>query len=243
MATKTGSLYLGSIELTGFEVPDRILMGGQQRTSVHELAGGGRVIETLGSQPGTMLLEGRFVGADGFSKAQEVDLLRVSGRPVLLVVAGFSFDVVVAQFEYSYEWQGKICHYRLILERFFDVTMNQAVMVSASDMIEATLNDVTVSLGSILNTSMAQYSTSYASLESLYDDVGSWQQGGAVSLTAADVQAGISNSTALLSESGDGFEGAGFASAEAVQETVAAAGIQSASYDAMAQLTVANALL
>lgn len=47
-----GGLVLGPVVFQAFEVPERIRFGGKQRVAVHELFGGGRVVDAVGAEEG-----------------------------------------------------------------------------------------------------------------------------------------------------------------------------------------------
>lgn len=108
---------LGSLVLSGIEVPDRLEVGGHQMMVVHRLPGGGRVVDTLGNDPGRLELRGRFLGPNAQARAQAVERMRIAGQPVAFSAAGIASDVWIARFVYSYEAKGAVCSYELTLER------------------------------------------------------------------------------------------------------------------------------
>ncbi|MFT8808688.1 hypothetical protein [Gluconobacter sp.] len=118
-------VILGSLVLTGIEVPDTLQVGGRQMLVVHRLPGGGRVVDALGNDPGRLELKGRFLGPDAQMRAQAVERMRMAGQQVAFSAAGLSVQVWIAQFEYVYQAKGAVCSYTLILERPQETTFAQ----------------------------------------------------------------------------------------------------------------------
>ncbi|KXV40528.1 hypothetical protein AD942_06160 [Gluconobacter japonicus] len=113
----TAPVMLGDLVLTGIEVPDRLQVGGRQMMVVHRLPGGGRVVDTLGNDPGRLELAGKFLGPNAQTRAQTIEKMRLRGVPVVFSVAGMALQVWIVRFVYSYEAKGALCSYELTLER------------------------------------------------------------------------------------------------------------------------------
>lgn len=113
----TAPVMLGDLVLTGIEVPDRLQVGGRQMMVVHRLPGGGRVVDTLGNDPGRLELTGKFLGPNAQTRAQTIEKMRLRGVPVVFSVAGMALQVWIVRFVYSYEAKGALCSYELTLER------------------------------------------------------------------------------------------------------------------------------
>lgn len=94
---------LGGVAFRDFEVPQAIEFGGSQRLAVHELVGGGRVIDTLGAAAGIIRFGGTFSGPDAEARAQLLDAARMAGAILPLAWSGFAFEVVIADFVAVYE--------------------------------------------------------------------------------------------------------------------------------------------
>ena len=92
-------LILGGITFTGFEIPNQINFGGEHNLAVHELIGGTRVIDAMGSKPDPISWSGRFRGPNAIARAQAVDELRIAGNAVGLAWLNLSRSVVVRQFK------------------------------------------------------------------------------------------------------------------------------------------------
>lgn len=110
-------VQIGSLVLTGMEVPDRIRDGGQQQVVVHRLPGGGRVLDAIGNDPSRLELEGRFLGPTAFARSQMLKQMRIAGRPVAFSGAGLTLTVKIAEFSCDYQQKGVVIPYRLVLEQ------------------------------------------------------------------------------------------------------------------------------
>lgn len=100
-------LVLGGVSFSGFEIPNQINFGGKHNVTVHELIGGNRVLDAMGSKPDQITWSGRFRGRSAISRAQAIDEMRIGGAEIGLswlnlfrtvVVVGF-----VARTEKAYE--------------------------------------------------------------------------------------------------------------------------------------------
>lgn len=97
------SVTLGGVAFRDFEIPQAIEFGGGQRLAVHELVGGGRVIDVLGPEAGTIRFAGTFSGPDAELRAQLLDVARSAGAVLPLAWSGFAFEVVISEFVAVYE--------------------------------------------------------------------------------------------------------------------------------------------
>ncbi|MBS1094938.1 hypothetical protein JK193_09735 [Gluconobacter wancherniae] len=134
-SASSSPVILGSLVLTGIEVPDRLQVGGRQMLVVHRLPGGGKIIDALGNDPGRLELRGRFFGPDAQSRAQEIERLRISGEQVSFSAAGLSLQVWIVQFVYTYEAKGALCSYILTLERPAEGEQNGESTTSLSEFL------------------------------------------------------------------------------------------------------------
>lgn len=96
-------LILGGIAFREFEIPEQINYGRKGRIEIHKIVGGGRVIDTYGSDPDPIRWSGRFRGADAASRARQVEALVESQRRVSLTWGGFAYEVVVDSFDADYQ--------------------------------------------------------------------------------------------------------------------------------------------
>lgn len=97
------SVTLGGVAFRDFEIPQAIEFGGSQKLAVHELVGGGRVIDVLGPEAGTIRFAGTFSGPDAELRAQLLDVARSAGAVLPLAWSGFAFEVVIADFTAVYQ--------------------------------------------------------------------------------------------------------------------------------------------
>ncbi|GBR09234.1 hypothetical protein [Gluconobacter frateurii] len=131
----TAPVMLGDLVLTGIEVPDRLQVGGRQMMVVHRLPGGGRVVDTLGNDPGRLELTGKFLGPNAQARAQAIEKMRVRGAPVVFSAAGIALQVWIVRFVYSYEAKGALCSYELTLERPAESVGSATVGNTLSDVL------------------------------------------------------------------------------------------------------------
>ena len=99
-------LVLGPVTFRDFEVPERITFGGTQKLVVHELPGGGRVIDAMGAQDADLVWSGVFSGADASERVRLLDGLRLLAAEVALSWDVFAYTVIIERLEaeYSSPW-------------------------------------------------------------------------------------------------------------------------------------------
>ena len=102
----TTTVQLGSVKLEAFEVPASIAFGGKQKLAVHELPGGGRVIDVLGGADADIGFAGIISGSGAESRAQLLNALRVAGTPLPLSWGEQYYLVIIsdAEFDYRKPW-------------------------------------------------------------------------------------------------------------------------------------------
>ncbi len=106
-------IWIGSFQLQGFEAPQHLNVGGQQKLAVHDFPGGIRTVQSLGAfPPEEISWEGIFLGSDAWSRAYELDLLRVKGAAVDLVFGSWGYTGKIRHLEIivRHEW---LCRYRI----------------------------------------------------------------------------------------------------------------------------------
>lgn len=97
------TVSLGGVALQGFEVPEKIIISGGQRIAVHDLIGGARVVDALGSDGGQIEFGGAFSGDDAAIRAQLLDGATALGAAVPLYWDSFFYMVVIEKFKVNYE--------------------------------------------------------------------------------------------------------------------------------------------
>ena len=106
------ALLLGPVAFRDFEVPATINFGGAQRLAIHRLAGGTRVIDSLGRDDANITFSGTFTGTDATLRARLIDELRASGLPLPLTWDVFFYTIVISAFQADYQ-NGTWIPYRL----------------------------------------------------------------------------------------------------------------------------------
>ncbi|MDB6104036.1 MAG: hypothetical protein JWO52_4035 [Gammaproteobacteria bacterium] len=146
-------LTLGGFSFASFEVPEELHFGGSQRLSVKELIGGDRVIDCMGRSDRPLDWSGIFTGTDAAARAQFLDSLRVGGLKQDVSWGQFKYQVVVRDFDASYQRFYRI-PYHIVCEVVTDQT--QPVTVAPPPAIDAALQDdfnTALGLGGILGDS------------------------------------------------------------------------------------------
>ena len=114
--TGTLPVVLGSLDLTGLEVPDAYDRSATMQPMVHRLIGGGRIVQLLGQDPGRRRLQGYFTGPDATERAQLLEALRDSGLRVPLAIGVWQEIVVVTSVVLRYAARGSVVQYLLEAE-------------------------------------------------------------------------------------------------------------------------------
>lgn len=89
---------LGSVALEGFEVPERIGIGGRQQLAIHKLPGGGRVIDAMGPDEASIRWSGTFSGPAAAERVRTLERLRRVGAPLELSWDGWRYTVIIQEF-------------------------------------------------------------------------------------------------------------------------------------------------
>ena len=106
-------VIIGTLLLQGHEVPGRINIGGAQALTIHKLPGGGRIIDAMGADQGSISWHGLFIGPTAAGRARALDIMRQQGMPQVLSFGDYTFNVVIAHFEYDYRDRGAVISYRI----------------------------------------------------------------------------------------------------------------------------------
>jgi len=109
-------VFLGALELAGLEVPAFYDRGGTVQPIIHNLVGGGRVVQLIGPEPVRRRLQGCFTGADAADRAQLLEAMRDAGVPVPLAIGPWNEMVVVTRVVLRYAARGSIVQYLLDAE-------------------------------------------------------------------------------------------------------------------------------
>lgn len=90
---------LGPVAFSGFEVPERITVGGKQRLVVHTLPGGGRIVDAMGPDDAPIRWSGVFSGPNASERVRTLERLRRAGDVLLLSWDGWRYSVIIQVFE------------------------------------------------------------------------------------------------------------------------------------------------
>lgn len=97
------TLTLGEVVFTGFEIPETINFGGEQKLAIHKLPGGGRVIDAMGPDDADIRWSGRLRGASSEQRGILLDFMRRQGRKVLLAWSLHRYQVVIREFRADFQ--------------------------------------------------------------------------------------------------------------------------------------------
>lgn len=97
------TLSLGGVVFQGFEIPETINFGGEQKLVVHKLPGGGRIIDAMGPDDADIRWSGRLRGSGSEERGMMLDYMRRQGRKVLLAWGLHRYQVVIRSFEANYQ--------------------------------------------------------------------------------------------------------------------------------------------
>jgi hypothetical protein len=139
---------IGPYTLQSFEIPTAISFGGRQRLVVHDLPGGGRVIDVLGAADDDIVFNGIISGNDADATAQLLDALRISGASIPLSWSDQYFIVVIAELTFDYRKSWWIPYHLRCAVQSNLVYGLAATAVSAAISIAADLTSASGLLGS-----------------------------------------------------------------------------------------------
>lgn len=100
----TTRLVLGDFEFLDFEVPERIAIPGRQKTVLHQMVGGKRVIDVLGVEYDPLTWSGVITGSQSGDRVKALERMRDAGEEITLTLDEYSFTVVITSFVPVYEF-------------------------------------------------------------------------------------------------------------------------------------------
>ncbi|MDT7953408.1 MAG: hypothetical protein RQ966_18040 [Acetobacteraceae bacterium] len=92
------SLCLGDVVFSDFEIPETLAFGARQRLVIHELPGGGRVVDAMGSEDAPIQWTGVFAGQQAVDRVRLLEQVVRSGTRQLLIWGPWRFYVIVQEF-------------------------------------------------------------------------------------------------------------------------------------------------
>ncbi|MDY3551400.1 hypothetical protein R5W24_000476 [Gemmata sp. JC717] len=185
------ALSLGGVVFSGFEIPESIPFGGDQRLAVHKLPGGARVIDSLGPDDADIRWSGRFRGPGSEPRGMLLDYMRRQGRKVLLAWGLHRYQVVVRQFEANYQNPFEI-PYSITCTVVLDES--QAVARAAAGLAEALVSDLAAATGL---TALVGQEAVTAAVNGVGQAISNYQAGVPSSTSAATAASAVAG-TALL---------------------------------------------
>jgi hypothetical protein len=97
-------LVLGDFEFLDFEVPERLALPGRQKTVLHQMVGGKRVIDVLGVEYDPLTWSGVITGSESGDRVKALERMRDAGEQLTLTLDDYSFKVVITSFTPVYEF-------------------------------------------------------------------------------------------------------------------------------------------
>lgn len=193
----SGTLLLGPVQFAAFELPERIIFGGSQLLSVHQLLGGLRVIDAMGPDDTDVTWGGIFSGSDAALRARLLDTLRATGAPLPLIWDGFFYTVVIRSFLAEYQnphW----LPYRISCAVLRDEA--RAVIAAAVNLASSALTDLATAASAGFDTSTAQTALA-ASGSTALGTVPYAQAQSAIAQGQSGIEAGLTSAAGNLGSS------------------------------------------
>jgi len=97
-------LVLGDFEFLDFEVPERLALPGRQKTVLHQMVGGKRVIDVLGVEYDPLTWSGVITGSQSGERVKALERMRDAGEKLTLTLDDYSYSVVITTFTPVYEF-------------------------------------------------------------------------------------------------------------------------------------------
>jgi hypothetical protein len=150
--TDFGVVKLAGFFLEGFELPNELQFGGDQRVVVNEYVGNyQRQVAVLGAQPRDIEWSGVFLYETALARARYFDSFRVRGEAISFIWGDFNFLVIVSQFLFD---PINLYHipYRIRLTVAKDFSTTNVVRPPSLDTVESGILDT---IDSLLSLSLA----------------------------------------------------------------------------------------
>ena len=89
---------LGGIDFKGFEIPEKLPLGGDQAHSVHDFPGGTRTVQAYGWHRRPLMWSGTLYEDTAFTRSAALEAIAQAGKPVDFVYGGLQLRVLVVRF-------------------------------------------------------------------------------------------------------------------------------------------------
>ena len=132
------TLQLGQFVFSGFEMPEQIAFGGEQRLAIYRMVGGTRIIQAMGDDDAPIAWSGLFLGSDALSRVDDLQVMRSDGLSQTLTWGDRRYTVLLRTFTPVYETPYRIS-YSLVCE----VLKNRTFDDDGSDIDTAITSDCT----------------------------------------------------------------------------------------------------
>ncbi|WP_460528802.1 hypothetical protein [Chitinimonas naiadis] len=99
---------LGAFTFTDLEIPEELAIAREQKLVVHDLVGGGRVVDAMGTQLKPIEWTGWLLGKDAFDRAKQLAAMCEAGQVVALDAGRIGAKVIVQTFTYRFQTFYKI---------------------------------------------------------------------------------------------------------------------------------------
>lgn len=163
------TLQLGDFVFSGFEIPENIPFGGEQRLVVHRMVGGAKIIDAMGDDPAPLEWSGIFLGSNAGARVDDLIAMRVDGLPIDLTWGDRRYTVIVRRFDPLYDAPFRI-PYRIVCEVLKDQTFDSDAAGGLDGQIGSDLTTakaLTATVGdSTLSSLMATLSTATSNVSS-----------------------------------------------------------------------------
>lgn len=138
-------LLLGAFEFQENEIPASINFGGSQNLAIHQLIGGGRIVDSMGNNDHDISWSGLFfnnvtTGLSAIDRAREVNTLRTLGLELELVFYDLIYLVKIKEFRPSFERFYQV-PYSITLQVIQDLNL-PASPLNNIPFLDAILNDL-----------------------------------------------------------------------------------------------------
>lgn len=142
-------LSLGAVGFQEFEIPASLKAGVTQAMAVRRYAGGQRTIDAMGPDDKPLQWSGCFLGGDAQQRQQQLDAMARQGVPVTCTWAGYSFLVLIKDFDWNFKRYWEI-DYSIALEVIQNQTQpGQQASPNAESQMQSDLGGAATSAGAL----------------------------------------------------------------------------------------------
>ena len=122
LVTASNQLFsIGNVAFIQDEAPEELAISSSQNLAVHDLIGGNRVIQALGTVWKPLKFEGVFWGANAEYRSRLLARMKAEGTIHRLTYLSYAFQVVIEEFTANYKHQYK-CEYTISVQILKDVS-------------------------------------------------------------------------------------------------------------------------